>query len=86
MMSTFKLPVSVKLDPKKYGVIVEAGFRRGLLLPDLEGVNSANEQIEICRQKTETDPVPGIWNGHLLAFMEIHKCHGPRSDRKKRWV
>ena len=25
------------LDPKKYGAIVEAGWRRGLLLPDLEG-------------------------------------------------
>src|SRR5208283_4171515 len=27
------------LDPKKFGVIVECGWRRGLLLPDLEGVN-----------------------------------------------
>ncbi len=40
-----------QLDPKKYGVIVEAGFRRGLLLPDLEGVDSVDYQIEICRQK-----------------------------------
>ena len=39
------------LDPKKYGVIVESGYRRGLLLPDLEGVNSADMQIDICRQK-----------------------------------
>jgi len=39
------------LDPKKYGVIVEAGLRRGLLLPDLEGVDSAEQQIDICRQK-----------------------------------
>ncbi|MBM3118145.1 MAG: AmmeMemoRadiSam system protein A [Chloroflexi bacterium] len=40
-----------QLDPKKYGVIVECGFRRGLLLPDLEGVDSVEEQIEICRAK-----------------------------------
>lgn len=40
-----------ELDPKKYGVIVEAGYRRGLLLPDLEGVDSVEEQISICRQK-----------------------------------
>jgi hypothetical protein len=40
-----------KLDAKKYGVIVEAGWRRGLLLPDLEGVDSPEEQIAICRQK-----------------------------------
>ncbi len=40
-----------QLDPKKYGVIVQAGWRRGLLLPDLEGVDSVDEQIAICRQK-----------------------------------
>jgi len=40
-----------QLDPKEYGVIVESGFRRGLLLPDLEGVDSADEQIAICRLK-----------------------------------
>ena len=40
-----------QLDAKKYGVIVESGFRRGLLLPDLEGVDSVEEQIRICRLK-----------------------------------
>lgn len=40
-----------QLDAKKYGVIVESGFRRGLLLPDLEGVDSVERQIEICRLK-----------------------------------
>lgn len=39
------------LDPEKYGVIVECGLRRGLLLPDLEGVDTADQQIEICRAK-----------------------------------
>ena len=40
-----------QLDPKEYGVIVESGFRKGLLLPDLEGVDSVEEQISICRLK-----------------------------------
>jgi AmmeMemoRadiSam system protein B/AmmeMemoRadiSam system protein A len=40
-----------QLDPRKYGVIVESGWRRGLLLPDLEGVDSVDYQIEICRAK-----------------------------------
>ncbi|MBA7503055.1 hypothetical protein ES706_01661 [subsurface metagenome] len=40
-----------QLDAKNYGVIVESGFRRGLLLPDLEGVDSVEEQIAICRLK-----------------------------------
>jgi len=39
------------LDPKRYGVIVESGGRRGLLLPDLEGVDTVERQIDICRQK-----------------------------------
>lgn len=40
-----------QLEPKRYGVIVESGFRRGLLLPDLEGVDTVERQIEICRLK-----------------------------------
>ena len=45
-----------QLDAKKYGVIVEAGFRRGLLLPDLEGVDTVDYQIDICRQKAGIMP------------------------------
>ena len=40
-----------ELDPRKYGVIVESGRQRGLLLPDLEGVDTVAHQIDICRQK-----------------------------------
>jgi len=45
-----------QLDPKKYGVIVECGFRKGLLLPDLEGVDTVDYQIDICRQKAGIAP------------------------------
>jgi hypothetical protein len=45
-----------KLDPKKYGVIVECGWRRGLLLPDLEGVDTVAHQIDICRRKAGIAP------------------------------
>jgi AmmeMemoRadiSam system protein A len=45
-----------QLDPKTCGVIVECGWRRGLLLPDLEGVDSAEEQIAICRLKAGIAP------------------------------
>jgi len=45
-----------QLDAKKYGVIVAAGPRRGLLLPDLEGVDSVDMQISICRQKAGIMP------------------------------
>ncbi|MHB1295876.1 MAG: AmmeMemoRadiSam system protein A [Anaerolineae bacterium] len=40
-----------ELDPKVYGVIVTCGGRRGLLLPDLEGVDSAEAQVAIALQK-----------------------------------
>jgi AMMECR1 domain-containing protein len=39
------------LDVRRYGVIVTSGGRRGLLLPDLEGVDTVEEQIDIARQK-----------------------------------
>jgi AmmeMemoRadiSam system protein A len=40
-----------ELDPKKYGVILRAQDRCGLLLPDLEGVDTVAEQLKICCQK-----------------------------------
>ena len=43
------------LEPKHYGVIVQSGSRRGLLLPDLEGVNTVKEQIAIARRKAGID-------------------------------
>ncbi len=51
-------PVKSKkdLDPKKYGAIVECGWRRGLLLPDLEGVDTVDEQINICCMKGGISP------------------------------
>jgi hypothetical protein len=45
-----------QLDPKRYGVIVQSGGRKGLLLPDLEGVNTVEEQIDICRRKAGIPP------------------------------
>lgn len=51
-------PVSCKkqdLDPKKYGVIVSLGSRRGLLLPDLEGVDTVEEQLRIACDKANID-------------------------------
>ena len=40
-----------ELDVKRYGVIVSSGSRRGLLLPDLDGVDTVEEQIDIARRK-----------------------------------
>lgn len=40
-----------ELDPARYGVIVTKGGRRGLLLPNLEGVDTVEQQIAIAKQK-----------------------------------
>jgi AmmeMemoRadiSam system protein A len=45
-----------ELDPKEYGVIVTSGQRRGLLLPDLQGVDSVEEQLRIARMKAGIMP------------------------------
>ncbi len=40
-----------ELDPKRYGVIVESGWKKGLLLPDLEGVDTVEQQLAIAMAK-----------------------------------
>jgi len=69
-------PVPVKsieeLDPKKYGVIVKDAYnRRGLLLPDIPGVESVQQQIEICRKKAWIEPDDPI---ELFRF-EVKRYH-----------
>ena len=44
------------LDVHRYGVIVENGGRRGLLLPDLDGVDTVAEQIAIAKRKASIRP------------------------------
>jgi AmmeMemoRadiSam system protein A len=44
------------LDPKVYGVITTCGWRRGLLLPDLEGVDTCEEQVAIAMSKGSIRP------------------------------
>lgn len=46
-----KINSKKELDPKKYGVIVRNGFRRGLLLPDIDGVEMVEDQISIAKKK-----------------------------------
>jgi AmmeMemoRadiSam system protein A len=47
------------LDPLHYGVIVTNGWRRGLLLPDLEGVDDVAQQVSIALQKAGISPDEG---------------------------
>lgn len=45
-----------ELNPKRYGVIVRSGGRSGLLLPDLEGIDTPAQQVAIARQKAGIGP------------------------------
>lgn len=40
-----------ELDVKKFGVVVRSGYKRGLLLPDIDGVDTVEQQIKIAKQK-----------------------------------
>jgi AmmeMemoRadiSam system protein A len=46
-----KISALEELDPNIYGLVVKSNGKQGVLLPDLEGVNSKEEQIQICRAK-----------------------------------
>lgn len=46
----------IQLDPKRYGVIVSHGWKRGLLLPNLEGVDTVSDQIAIAKRKAGIAP------------------------------
>lgn len=54
-----------ELDPKRYGVIVSSGSRRGLLLPDLEGVDTVDEQVSIACMKA------GIADGEVVELQRF---------------
>ncbi len=61
-----------ELDVKRYGVIVTKGSRRGLLLPDLEGVDTPAEQVAIARQKAGIRPEETV----RLQRFEVVRHHG----------
>jgi hypothetical protein len=64
-----------ELDPRRYGVIVQAGGRRGLLLPDLEGVDTVDFQVNIAMQKAGIAPGTPI----QLSRFEV-KRYGEQSE------
>ncbi|ADL11749.1 AmmeMemoRadiSam system protein A [Acetohalobium arabaticum] len=45
-----------ELDPQEYGVIVQKGQQTGLLLPNLEGVETVEKQLEIAKRKAGLSP------------------------------
>jgi AmmeMemoRadiSam system protein A len=60
-----------ELDPRRYGVIVQSRGRRGLLLPDLEGVDTVDYQISIAMQKAGIPPGADV----ELSRFEVKRYH-----------
>jgi len=65
------VPSEAELDPRQYGVIVESSYRRGLLLPDLPGVDTVECQVDIARRKA------GIRRGEPIRLyrFRVHRYH-----------
>ena len=62
-----------ELDPRVYGVIVACGRRRGLLLPDLDGVDDVDHQVAIARQKGRIGSDEPV----TLSRFTVHKTARP---------
>jgi AmmeMemoRadiSam system protein A/AmmeMemoRadiSam system protein B len=69
------------LDPKNYGVIVEdeSGRRLGLLLPDIEGVETAAEQVQIAARKAGIRPDESV---RLQRFLVRRFGEAPSSNEQ----
>jgi AMMECR1 domain-containing protein len=67
------------LDPKIYGVVIEdeSGTRRGLLLPDIAGVDTVQQQVSIAAQKA------GIAAGAAATAMKLSRFRVDRYPEKK---
>lgn len=70
-----------ELDPARYGVIVTNGRRRGLLLPNLEGVDSIAQQIAIARRKAGIAPGEPV---RLERFEVVRHERGGEARRARR--
>jgi AmmeMemoRadiSam system protein A len=59
------------LNPQQYGVIVQRGRRRGLLLPDIPGIDDAPTQVDMARQKAwigKDEPIE-MWRFQVDKFV-----------------
>jgi len=77
LSETEKISSPDELDVKRYGVIVTKGNRRGLLLPNLEGVDTVSGQIDIAKRKAGI--APDEEDVMLERFEVVRHC--PKEDR-----
>lgn len=71
VLSPAELTNRSQLDPKRYGVIVRSSWRTGVLLPDLEGVNTVDKQLNIALRKAGID----AHDDYTLERFEVTRHH-----------
>jgi AmmeMemoRadiSam system protein A/AmmeMemoRadiSam system protein B len=87
VLSTPEPATFEELDPIRYGVIVEdtAGLRRGLLLPDLKGIETASRQVDIAARKAGIAPGTPLrfYRFRVERFREQAPIQTATSDNKE---
>lgn len=63
------------LDPKIYGVVVESGSRRGVLLPDIEGVDTIEQQLGYACEKAGLFYSPQVHVSRFRVTKVVEKPH-----------
>ncbi len=58
-----------KLDPSMYGVIVAKDHKKGLLLPNLEGIDSVEEQLNVALRKAGIHP----WESYQIFRFKVER-------------
>lgn len=66
------IPGIADLDPTRYGVVVSSGHRRGVLLPNVPGVDTAMAQVRIAQRKAGIDEREPT----TLERFRVHKVSG----------
>lgn len=62
-----------ELDYKKYGLIVEQGLKRGVVLPGIEDVASVAEQIRLAKERAGIDEVVDAWEPVIMSRFSVEK-------------
>jgi AmmeMemoRadiSam system protein A len=64
------------LDVQRYGVIVTKGWRRGILLPRLEGIDTSAQQVNIALKKAGIEPD----ENYVMERFEVSRCSMEEDD------
>jgi AMMECR1 domain-containing protein len=74
-----------ELDPRRFGVVVRSGKRRGLLLPGIPGINTPEDQVMVALRKGEIRPTDP-WTVERFPVRKVSEATPPRETPAPRGV